>query len=231
MKKVSTSGIIVAIIIIALPIVWFCLRLSAINSKYESGNSLSEIQTNIDKIIEDEVNNRSTDEQNYAEEPTTSGEESHTSPYGNPISKVIENAKINVTSANVYQEPDDTSISVAAIYKDTTVTVQDYPNGWSNIKFGDISGWIKSEYVTNPEDLVSNPSLVSAIGHSAEVLVDTLNVRESAVNGAVIDAVHLGDVLNIIGANEDESWFQVQYGVKSGWVSGSRSFIKVNTDN
>ncbi len=219
-------GKIVVTLIVVLPVIWFCFRISSINKEYApTSGDLDIVKNEIENISKEYMNAYESGEENSeSQNPETEG-----SKYGNPISKLIENAKINASSANVYQEPDESSALVGAVYKDMVVTVQDYPNGWSNIKYGEGAGWIKSEYVTNPDDGTGNSDvLVSAVGKKATVLVDTLNVRASAVNGNVVDAVHLGDELNIIGANDSETWYEVQYGTKSGWVSGAKDLVKVN---
>ena len=220
-------GKIVAALIIILPIVWFLIQINSINNEYSpTSGDLDIVREEIENISNEYINSAESGE--VTDEETENSEENTGSKYGNPISKLIEGARINASSANVYQEPDDTSTLVGAVYKDMTVTVQDYPNGWSNIKYGEGAGWIKTEFVTKPEDLNSSSVLVSAVGKSATVLVDALNVRASAVDGKVIDSVSLGDVLNIIGANDDETWYQVQYGTNSGWVSGRSDLIKIN---
>ncbi len=218
--------IIVTTLIIVLPIIWFCFRISTINKEYApTSGDLEIVQSEIESISNELINNSL----ESGENGENGSSEKEGSKYGNPISKLIENAKINVASANVYQEPDENSTLVGAVYKDTSVTVQDYPNGWSNVKYGDGAGWIKSEFVSRPEEqTTTSSSLVSAIGKTATVLVETLRVRASAVNGEVLDYVNVGDTLKIIGANDDESWFQVQYGTKSGWVSGAKDLVKVN---
>lgn len=225
----NPKGLIIAIIIIAAPIVWFCIRVSNIQAQYPLSGDVQNIQSNIEKVVNDEVNNATASgEKSYYTEANKSGESNTGSIFGAPITKVIKDAKINVTSANVYQQPDDTSSLVGAVYKDMVVTVQDYPNGWSNIEYGEGSGWIKSEYVTKPDDGTSNNTLVSAVGKSATIICDALNVRETGASDAKrIDTVYKGDTVNIIGSNEDESWYQIQYGTKSGWVSASKSLIQV----
>lgn len=222
----NPKGLIVVLIVVAAPIIWFCIRVNSINKEYASGD-LSGIKTEIENISNEYISQVDPGE-NIQVDNSVSGDSEGGSKYGNPISKLIENAKINATSVNVYQEPDETSSLVGAVYKDMAVTVQDYPNGWSLIKYGEGSGWVKSENVTRPEDNTqTGTSLISAVGKKGKVLVDVLNVRASAVDGEVLETIHINDEFNIIGANEDESWFQIQYGTKSGWVSGSSSLVQV----
>lgn len=233
----NPKGFIITVLIIALPIVWLCFSLNNIKDKYgdSSGDALKKTEDEINEIINTEISNAlNSDNPDFVEgeenteavsaEPT---EEGQSSIYGNPISKLIDGAKINVSSANIYQEPDETSSIVAAVYKDTEVTIQDYPNGWSNIKTGDLSGWIKSELVTRPDEATS---LTTAVGHSATILASTLNVRSTpeATSDNKVDQLDEGETVNIIGANDDETWFEIQYGTKTGWISGNPSYVKVN---
>ncbi len=224
----NPKGIIFTLIIVALPIIWLVIQLNTIDKNYGvSGDAIKDTEDQINSIIDNELNNAQ-----QVAETTTSGEtvanisgDGPSSIYGDPISKLIEGAKINTATASIYAEPDETSSLVSVVYKDTIVTVQDYANGWSNIKVGDSSGWIKTELVTKPNENASS-GLTSAVGHKAKILVDTLNVRASA-NGEVIDQLGKDETVNIIGANDNESWFQIQYGTKSGWISGNKNYVQV----
>lgn len=224
----NPKGLIITIIIIAIPLIWFAIAVNSIEEKYSESGDINIAQTELENLVNEQMNNANTETEDTNTETNTSGETGG-SRYGNPISKLIENARVNVDSAQVYQEPDENSTLVGAVYKDMLVTIQDYPNGWSNIKYGEGAGWIKSEYVTKPDETGSTGSnLTSAVGKKAKVIVDELRVREKAVDGNPIDMLHAGDEVNIIGSNEDETWFQIQYGTKSGWVSGNSKYIQVN---
>ena len=222
----NPKGLIVTIILIAAPIAWLFFRLNAIEKSVNiSGDQYQITEDQINDIINEQMSNAGVTED---ETPTVSNNsgESQSSIYGNPISKVIEGAKIIVSSANIYQEPDDSSSLVASVYKDTIVTVQDYENGWSNIKAGDLAGWIKTEFVSKPEDGSLTEELTTAVGHKGTINVQNeLRVRASApanskgqATAEIIDTLKKGDEVNIIGANDDESWYQIQYGTKSGWI-------------
>jgi uncharacterized protein YraI len=221
----NPKGLIITIIIIALPIVWLCIQLNTINNTYNtSGDDYSNTEELITEIINNEVNN-ATENSNPEGNSENSGDNG-SSIYGNPTSKLIEGAKINVDSCSIYEEPDESSRIVASAFKDITVTVQDYEFGWSNIKSDDFTGWIKSEYVTRPGEGSEN-SLTSAVGHKGIVTASTLNVRSDAdSNASLIDQLEKDEEVNVIGANENETWLQIQYGTKSGWVSAKYLNIK-----
>ena len=223
----NPKGLIVTIIIVALPIVWLAIQLNTIDKNYGiSGDAIKNTEDQINSIINDELNNAQVAETTPSGEVATdvSGD-APSSIYGDPISKLIEGAKINATAASIYAEPDESSSLVSVVYKDTIVTVQDYANGWSNIKVGDFSGWIKTELVTKPDEGGST-GLTSAVGHKAKILAGTLNVRDKA-NGDVIDQINKDETVNIIGANDNESWYQIQYGTKSGWITSNKEYVQV----
>ncbi len=223
----NPKGIILMVVIVAFPIVWLCLRLNAIDRAYnQSGDQYRETENKINDVINEEMSNAIIEQVNNEEQVKAASGETQSSIYGNPISKLVENAKISVDTASIYTEPDESSSIVAAIKKDTLVTVQDYANGWSNVKTGDFTGWIRTEFVLKPEDDNNNSALTTAVGHKATVSVDTLNVRDSANGSTVRDQLSQNDEVNIIGANEDESWYEIQYGTKTGWISSKYVTVK-----
>ena len=226
------KGLLCTIVIIVLPLAWLIFRLSAIESNsvdYTSGDYLN-MQNVINQAAEDYINNSSISGETKNSTNTNSSGESVGSKYGTPITKLIENAKINVASTSVYAEPDEASGVIGSAYKDIPITVQDYPNGWSMIKIDDLSGWVKTEFITKPADANSTASnLGTVVGKKAKIKVTTLRVRSGATSKAenVIDTLDEGDEVKIIGANDDESWLQVQYGTKSGWISGNKDYISI----
>lgn len=223
----NPKGLIVTIIIIAAPLIWFAFRMNAIDQKLGmSGDKIANAENQINEVINEEVNNATNNETTSGNTVDNTSGDTPSSIYGDPISKLIENAKIKVDTANIYVEPDENSAIVIAAKKDTIVTVQEYANGWSNIKVGESTGWIKSDLVAKPGEENEN-SLKSAVGHSATILVDTLNVRSKA-EGDVIDQINKGDKVNIIGANDNESWYEIQYGTKSGWITSNKEYVQVN---
>jgi uncharacterized protein YgiM (DUF1202 family) len=221
------KGFLVTTIIVAAPLVWLVFRLSAIKTDnvYTSGDYI-DMQNVINQVSENYINESSGETSNSEK----SSGESVGSKYGTPISKIIENAKINVSSVNVYAEPDEESGVIGSAYKDIPLAVQDYPNGWSMIKIDELSGWVKTEFITKPEEASSTAnSLGTVVGKKAKITVTSLRVRSSGTSNVdnVIDVLDEGAEVKIIGANDDESWLQVQYGTKSGWISGNTNYIKI----
>lgn len=221
----NSAGFIVTILIIAAPIVWCCINLININNDYEEDtNQMDEIKNmedSINNVIDKDIANNSSSEGKASGDSYSGsiGGESFESSIGAPIGKIVEGTSINISVANVYTNPDETSGIVGTVTKNTEVTSQDYPKGWSRIKVGELSGWVKTEYITKPENTIGNTTIGTVIGKKAIVNVDSLNVREQPVNGKVITTLTIDTDVKILDVNDDESWYQIQWRTTSGWVS------------
>jgi len=222
----NSAGLIVTIVIIVAPIVWCCISLINTNKAYEEDmeqmNQIQNMEDNINNVIDNDMANNSSSEGNKTSGDGYSGSiggETFESSIGAPIGKIIEGATINISVANVYTNPDETSGIVGTVTKNTEVTSQDYPKEWSRIKVGELSGWIKTEYITKPEDTTGSTTIGTVIGKTAIVNVDSLNVREKPVNGDVITTLTKDTDVKILEVNDDNTWYQIQWRTTLGWVS------------
>jgi len=224
----NTKGLIVTIILIVAPILWLVVSLNSVNNRIieaPSGDA-EEIENSINEITSQfESNNQST----FNKSSELSGDVLG-SKYGTPISKLIENAKVGVESAKVYAEPDETQLPNGTLYKDMLVTVQDYANGWSQVRSENLTGWTLTDNIIKPDEVAENASLLdsnSAIGKSATIIVaNVLNVRDSA-DGKQIGTIAGGTDVKIIGANVGETWYQIQWGSNVGWISASEEYVRI----
>lgn len=165
---------------------------------------------------------------NPNEEKTyTMGNEEFKSSIGAPTSKIIENATINISVANIYLNPDENSEILDTITKHTIVTTQSFPNGWSRIKSATTaSGWVKTENITLPED-TGDISVGTVVGKTGVVNVSSLNVRESASTTAKIkNTLTENTEVKILEASGDSNWYKVQWNSLEGWVSSKYITIK-----
>lgn len=221
----NPAGLIVTILIIVVPIVWCCISLININKEYDGNDTniddMQSMTDNINNVIDNNIANNTTSGENTTSGDTYNGSiggESYESNIGAPIGKIVEGATINIAVANVYNNPDETSGVIGTVTKNTEVTSQDYPNGWSRIKVGELSGWTKTEYVTKPSDIGST-TIGTVIGKTAIINVDSLNVREKPVSGKVITTLTKDTDVKILAVNEEETWYQVQWRTTLGWIS------------
>lgn len=165
---------------------------------------------------------------NPNEEKTyTMGNEEFESSIGEPTSKIIENATINISVANIYLNPDENSEILDTITKHTIVTTQSFPNGWSRIKSATTaSGWVKTENITLPED-TGSISVGTVVGKTGVVNVSSLRVRESASTTAKIkNTLTENTEVKILEASGDSNWYKVQWNSLEGWVSSKYITIK-----
>ena len=146
------------------------------------------------------------------------GGDSYQSTIGTPIGKIIEGATINVNAANVYADADENSNIIGTVTKNTEVTVQDYPNNWSRVKVGELSGWVRTDCIDKPSES-GNTTIGSVVGKTAIINAASLNVRETPVSGKVMTTLTKGTDVKIMAVNEDSTWYQVQWRTTLGWVS------------
>lgn len=161
------------------------------------------------------------------EETYQMGDEEFKSTIGGPISKIVENATINISVANVYLNPDENSEVLDTVTKHTVVTTQAFPNGWSRIKSASsASGWVRTDNITLPDNS-GDVSVGTALGRTGVVNVTSLNVRASASTTASIkDRLTEGTEVKILEVSGDSSWYKVQWQTLEGWVSSQYITLK-----
>lgn len=230
MKNSTGIGLAVTILIIVVPIVWCCISLVNINKDYE--NNIDEMQSmtdNINDIVDNNfVNNVPSSGENNTSGDTYQGSmggESYETSIGTPIGKIVEGATINIAVANVYSNPDENSTILGTINKNTSVTVHDFPNGWSRIKVGELSGWTRTEYITKPDD-IGDVSIGTVIGKTAIIDAESLNVREAPVNGKIIERLTRDTEVKILEVNDDSTWYKVQWRTTYGWISAEYAKVQ-----
>lgn len=220
----NPAGLIVTVLIIVVPMVWCCISLINTNKEYdENMNQMQDLENDINNVVDNNYvnNNMQSGETNSSSGDTYNGSSSdddYESIIGKPVGKLIEGATINVEVANVYANPDETSNIIGVVTKNTTVTVHEYPKGWSMVKVDNISGWTRTEYIDKPSD-IGNTSIGSVIGKTAKIDTASLNVREEPITGKIVTTLTEGTEVNIMGTNEAETWYEIQWRTTHGWVS------------
>lgn len=216
----NSAGLIVTVLIIVAPIVWCCVNLFNTNRQYEDDiDRMQSMQDDINNIANEQTGITNSGDTTSSGDTYTMGGDSYQSTIGAPIGKIVEKATINVASANVYSDPDEASTIVGAVTQNTEVTAQDYPQGWTRVKVGEISGWVKTEFIKKPDD-TPDTSIGTVIGKNAVVNVDSLNVRaEASSSSAIIDHFTMDTEVKILAVSDDNKWYQVQWRTVLGWVS------------
>lgn len=218
----NPAGLIVTVLIIVVPIVWCCISLINTNKEYDENlDKMQSMTDDINGIIDNNIASNTNSGEVISSGDTYAGSiggDSYETTIGTPIGKIVEGATVNVAVANVYLNPDETSDIIGTVTKNTEVTVHDFPNGWSRVKVGELSGWTRTEYITKPDD-VGDISIGSVIGKTAIINAESLNVREEPVSGKVITTLTKDTDVKILATNDDNSWYQVQWRTTLGWVS------------
>ena len=118
---------------------------------------------------------------------------------------------------NVRAHADENSKILGKLYDDSVGTVIKEKDGWYKIKSGNVTGYVKAEYVA-----VGTKKLLAKAGtRIATVDTETLRVRQKADTDAkVIDLVPGGEDLVVVSeAKKDEGWVKVSVEGGEGYVS------------
>ncbi|MBO5141658.1 MAG: SH3 domain-containing protein [Clostridia bacterium] len=218
----NPAGLIVTVLIIVVPIVWCCISLINTNKEYDENlDKMQSMTDDINEVINDNLVDNIESGEDKSSGDTYTGSmagDPYQSAIGAPIGKIVENATINIGVANVYTNPDETSDIIGTVTKNSEVTSQDYPNGWSRIKIGELSGWTKTEYIDKPGE-IGNTSIGTVIGKTGIIKAASLNVRKTPVTGEIITTLTKDTDVKILAANEENTWYQVQWRTTLGWVS------------
>ncbi len=126
------------------------------------------------------------------------------------------------STLNVREEPSVDSPVVFKLKRFDEVTVLEQKQGWYRTSNGNVTGWVKSEYIKIAEN---GYALVKAYA---------LNLREEpSINSNVIIKLKLGDKVKPTG-NRKGRWVEVVYktenGEYTGWVSSYFLMFPENTN-
>ena len=97
---------------------------------------------------------------------------------------------------------------VGKFFKECGGTILEQGNGWTKIKTGDVTGWVKNDYLLFGDAAVELAEKV--VEKTATCNTDCLRVRKSAdANGTVLDLLAEGDQIGVL--SEDGEWVKVEY--------------------
>lgn len=136
----------------------------------------------------------------------------------------------NVQNAvNVRKEPSEDSERVGKLYSDCGGEVLERRNGWTKLKSGSVTGWIKDEYLLFGKEA---EELAQDVGKLiVKVDADALRVREEPKEDA--------GVCGMAGKNEridaleivDDDWIRVDYEGEISYVSAAYTKIEFIIDS
>ena len=126
---------------------------------------------------------------------------------------------------NVRKEPNEDSEVVGKLYNNSAGEWLDKDGDWYKIKSGNVTGYVKGEFVVSGQAAVE---LAEKVGERVAVVnTTTLKVREDANTEApVLGLVPMEDRLTVL--EETDEWVKVSIEEGDGWVS--KEFVSVSTE-
>ena len=97
---------------------------------------------------------------------------------------------------------------IGKLYKECGGEIIDSSNGWTKLKTGDVTGWVRNDFLLFGDDAVSLAE--KSVERTATCNADCLRVRKSAdPNGTVLDLLAQGDQIEVVASEGD--WVKVEY--------------------
>lgn len=133
-------------------------------------------------------------------------------------------AKVN-EYVNIRKEANQDSEKLGVLYKDCGGHIVERQGEWTKIKSGDVTGWIKNQYLYFGDEAKELAEEVGMLVAYAQT--DTLRVRkEASLEGGVLGLLSKGEAVEAI--EEQGDWVEVSYEGTTGYVSAE--YVKVEFD-
>ena len=150
---------------------------------------------------------------------TTSTSPKPSTPAPTTPTPTVKTATVKAPSGlNVRSGPSTAYGNKGLLKNGVTVTIVSQQNGWSNIKYGTLTGWVSSSYLitttsgsaTLPPTPTTKKATVKVNGY--------LNVRSGpAATYGIKGMLQNGTIVDVL--SEKNGWSNVKYGTLNGWVS------------
>ncbi|NLK99750.1 MAG: SH3 domain-containing protein [Clostridiales bacterium] len=143
-----------------------------------------------------------------------------------PIIEYQDLAIANVNNyVNIRSQANTDSKVLGKLYKNGAATVLETEGEWLKIKSGNVTGYIKSDYLLTGIDVYKKAD--SAKSSLATVKANVLNVRSKAgTSSSVVTQVPKGHVFEVV--EEQDDWLKIAVGDKTGYVSAD--YVDIKTD-
>ena len=133
-------------------------------------------------------------------------------------------AKVN-EYVNIRLEADQDSEKIGILYKDCGGEILEKDGEWTKIKSGDVSGWIKNQYLyfgKEAEELAKDVGVLTAYSET-----ETLRVRkEPSLDAGIVGLLADGQAVEAIA--EEGDWVKVSYEGATGFVAAE--YVRVEFD-
>lgn len=133
-------------------------------------------------------------------------------------------AKVN-EYVNIREEASQDAAKLGILYKDCGGHMVERKDGWTKIQSGDVSGWIKDEYLyfgEEAQELAKEVGILTAYSQT-----QTLRVRkEPNLEAGVLGLLSEGEAVEAVA--EQGEWVEISYEGTIGYVSAE--YVKVEFD-
>lgn len=162
-------------------------------AKAETGNSIN-IEINSDSSLKSSTNS------------SNNSSEQKGSIAGISYDKLV---MANVEEAvNVRDSASENGKLIGKFYKECAGTILEKGDGWTKVKTGELTGWIKNDYLLFGEAAIELAQAV--VEKTATSTVDCLRVRQEAdTEGTVLDLLAKGDHIAVL--SEEGDWVKVEF--------------------
>lgn len=135
-------------------------------------------------------------------------------------------AKVN-EYVNIRLDADQDSEKVGVLYKDCGGDVIEKNDEWTKIRSGDVTGWIKNQYLyfgKEAEELAKDVGVLTAYSET-----ETLRVRrEPSLDAGIVGLLADGQAVEAIA--EEGDWVKVSYEGETGFVSAEYVRVEFGID-
>ena len=165
-------------------------------AKADAGNVI-----NIEIVADDITDSSSNSKSSSSSSVTTNG-----SVAGIPYDKLV---MANVEEAvNVRDSASEDGKLIGKFYKECAGTILEKGDGWTKVKTGELTGWIRNDYLLFGDAAVE--LALSVVEKTATSTADCLRVREEANSeGTVLDLLAKGDQIAVL--DEEGEWVKVEF--------------------
>ncbi len=135
-------------------------------------------------------------------------------------------AKVN-EYVNIRLEADQYSEKVGVLYKDCGGDVLEKNDEWTKIKSGDVTGWIKNQYLyfgKEAEEIAKDVGVLTAYSET-----ETLRIRkEPSLDAGIVGLLADGQAVEAI--SEEGDWVKVSYEGETGFVAAEYVRVEFGID-
>lgn len=193
--------------------------------KVKSGDKVGYVAAQYINVLTDLNNNENLNKDNENNNNTNTNAENPGDNQGENTNNANgEKAEVLVAGQKIYITPLINALVLEELKEDKKIEIISEVNGWSYIKVGTTSGWVRTENIqkkdsevntSNPENNSNNNASSQKTGY---ITTNSVNFRKTpSTSGEVITKLSRNAKVTIIA--QGEGWTQIEYNGNSGYVS------------